>query len=170
MVYWNRLLYKYLGLGYYCHNTIHNQEFLDSWNSSFFVRMKYMPSKVYRMESGPSNEHFCRSILDIVQIDILTYTRKNGNIPENWCVTLINEVIGKSEYFTFVARHQTHLPLSKQSEHECLLEHETGHDSIDTTASGNLNNKIRYAINIVLNNCIFSIKCSININNLIILI
>jgi len=101
------------------------------------------------MESGPNNERFCQSILDNVQIDILTYTRKNGNIPRNLCATLINEVIGKCEYFTFVARHQTHLPLSKQSEHECLFEHETGHDSIDTTPSGNLNKKIRYTINIV---------------------
>lgn len=68
----------------------------------------------------------------------------------------------KYKYFTFVARHQTHLPLSKQSEHECLFEHGTGHDSTDTTPSGNLN-KNKYIIIIItcynlfytnFNNCI----------------
>lgn len=43
-----------------------------------------------------------------------------------------------TNYFTFVARHQTHLPLSKQSEHEYLFEQGIGHASIDTTPSDNL--------------------------------
>lgn len=53
---------------------------------------------------------------------------------------LVNKLnIYKLKYFTLVARHQTHLPLSKQSEHECLFEHEIGQESIETTPSENLN-------------------------------
>lgn len=49
----------------------------------------------------------------------------------------------KYKYFTFVARHQTHLPLSKQSVHDCLFEQGIGHDSIDVTPSGSLNKNIK---------------------------
>lgn len=59
-----------------------------------------------------------------------------------------------TNYFTFVARHQTHLPLSKQSEHEYLFEQGIGHASIDTTPSDNLEKNI-YTQRIKISNGIY---------------